>query len=263
MNLKGKIAVVTGGGSGIGRAMAERFHAEDAEAVVIADIDDASAEEAAKSVRGISFRCDVGNEADIGRLVRDVESRYGVIDLFCSNAGIVHFHQNGNLTGSNPDNEWNRGWQTNVMAHIYAARACLPGMIARRSGWFLNTISAAGLLSHIGNPIYSVTKHAAIGFAESLAISHRDDGIGVSILCPQAVRTKMLGNQAGAHSKDGVLTPEQVAESVVQGLSEQRFLILPHPQVGEYFKNKADNYDRWLSGMVRLRRNMTRIGSSI
>ena len=151
---------------------------------------------------------------------------------------------------------WEQAWAVNVMAHVYSARAALPGMIERKSGWFLNTASAAGLLTQIGSAIYSTTKHAAVGFAESLAITHKNDGIGVSVLCPQAVDTPMLGGARGSQSVDGVLSAEEVAESVVEGLAAETFLILPHPQVLEYMRRKTGDYDRWLRGMVRLRQSV-------
>jgi short-subunit dehydrogenase len=154
---------------------------------------------------------------------------------------------------STGDEGWALGWGVNVMAHVYAARAALPGMIARGEGYFLNTVSAAGLLSQIGSAVYSTTKHAAVGFAESLAITHRNQGIRVSILCPQAVDTPMLGGARGSQNIDGVLTPEQVADSVVQGMGNESFVILPHEKVLTYMRGKTFDYDRWIGGMARLR----------
>ena len=182
----------------------------------------------------------------------------GPIDLFCSNAGILPIDADPDNAASTPELEWNRAWAVNVMAHVHAARALLPRMIARKSGYFLQTVSAAGLLSQIGSAAYSTTKHAAIGFAESLAITHKDHGIKVSVLCPQAVQTPMIAGQKmmGADI-DGVITAEAVADAVIEGLREETFLILPHPNVATYVAKKAENYDRWLGGMAKLRRSLS------
>jgi NAD(P)-dependent dehydrogenase (short-subunit alcohol dehydrogenase family) len=207
----------------------------------------------AAQVGGLGMGCNVAHEPDVTALARAGETRFGRVDLFCSNAGVSVRDADLENAASTPDDGWALGWSVNVMAHVYAARACLPGMIARGEGYFLNTVSAAGLLSQIGSAIYSTTKHAAVGFAESLAITHAHHGIKVSILCPQAVDTPMLGGARGSQSVDGVLSPEQVAETVVEGLAGERFLILPHPQVVTYMQRKTADYDRWLRGMVRLR----------
>ena len=253
MKLQGKVVVVTGGASGIGKALVERFHKEGAEAIVVGDLNASGAEEVARSVGGIPVGADVTQEADVRRLVSAAEDRFGRIDLFCSNAGVSVRDADLDNAASAADAGWALAWGVNVMAHVYAARAALPGMIARRSGYFLNTVSAAGLLSQIGSAVYSTTKHAAIGFGESLAITHRQHGIGVSLLCPQAVDTPMLGGARGSQSVDGVLSPEDVAESVVTGLADERFLILPHEQVLTYMQRKTGDYDRWIRGMARLR----------
>jgi NAD(P)-dependent dehydrogenase (short-subunit alcohol dehydrogenase family) len=259
MHVTGRVVVVTGGADGIGRALVERFHKEGAKAIVVADRNAAGAEAVAKSVCGLAMTCDVGKETDIQNLVSEAASRAGPIDLFCSNAGIGDFRGDPNDATSSPNEQWQRGWQVNVMAHVYAARACLPSMISRGRGTFLNTISAAGLLNQIGNAVYGVTKHAAVGFAEILAITHRDQGIRVSILCPQAVDTAMLrAGGEGSQHVDGVLTPEDVAQCVVDGLADERFLILPHPQVLGYMRKKADNYDRWIAGMAKFRRSFAK-----
>lgn len=253
MNVQGKIVIVTGGASGIGKAMVERFHKEGAEAILVADLNGEGAEAVAASVGGIGLKIDVTKDADVTLLARTAEDRFGRIDLFCSNAGVSVRDADRDNAASTPDEGWTLGWGVNVMAHVYAARAALPGMIARGEGYFLNTVSAAGLLSQIGSAIYSTTKHAAVGFSESLAITHRNQGIGVSILCPQAVETPMLGGARGSQNVDGVLTPEEVAGSVVEGLARESFLILPHPQVVTYMQRKTSDYDRWIGGMARLR----------
>jgi len=250
MQLKDKVVVVTGGANGIGRALCRRFAAEGASGVVIADLDTDRAKQLAEEINGLAVTTDVTVEAEIIRLVSQTTDAFGPIDLFCSNAGIA-------IDGDEKtaDGDWKRIWDVNVMAHIYAARAVLPGMFARGNGYLLQTASAAGLLAQIGSAPYSVTKHAAVAFAEWLAITYGDAGIKVSCLCPQGVRTRMLlGAQGGvgAFLQEGALEPEQVAEAVVQGLAEERFLILPHPEVAQYFRRKADDYDRWLRGMRRL-----------
>jgi NAD(P)-dependent dehydrogenase (short-subunit alcohol dehydrogenase family) len=255
MDVNGKVVVVTGGADGIGRALCERFHKEGAKAVVVADRNAAGARAIAASVNGLAFECDVANEADIVRVVEETERQAGPIALFCSNAGIGDFKGAPDNSASSPNEQWTRGWAVNVMAHVYAARALLPRMVARGGGHFLNTISAAGLLNQIGNAVYGTTKHAAVGFAENLAFTHRDQGIRVSILCPQGVDTEMLrASGHGPQHLDGVLTPAQVADFVVEGLAAERFCILPHPQVLQYMRNKTENYDRWIAGVAKLRR---------
>ena len=205
--------------------------------------------------RGLAMRCDVSVESEIVALVEETERRFGPIDLFCSNAGIGIADGPGGMATSSPNRDWQRIWEVNLMAHVYAARAVLPGMIERGEGYLLNTSSAAGLLSQIGSAPYSTTKHAAIGFAESLAITHGDQGIRVSVLCPQGVATPMTAGQGDApHATNGMLQPSDVAEAVVRDLEEERFLILPHPQVLTYIQRKTSDYDRWLSGMRRFRR---------
>lgn len=257
MIVKGKIVVVTGGATGIGRALAERFHKEGARHVAVVDLDGDRAKAVASLVGGKAHVADVSREADIIRVVKETEA-VGPIDLFCSNAGIADGDPDQGNAASSPNEVWQRAWSVNVMAHIYAARAVLPSMIARKSGYFLNTISAAGLLSQIGSAVYSTTKHAAVGFAESLAITHHDDGIRVSMLCPQAVDTEMLRRGGeGAQHVDGVLTPDQVAQTVVEGIEREAFVILPHPVVATYMSRKTSDYDRWIGGMARFRRKMT------
>jgi NAD(P)-dependent dehydrogenase (short-subunit alcohol dehydrogenase family) len=270
MDIHGKIVLVTGGGAGIGRALAERFHAEGAAGVAVADLDGDRAAAVAAAIGGLGIAADVSREDDVRRAIRRTEERFGPIDLLCSNAGILFTDAPGWTAVSQTDAQWEKIWKVNVMAHVWGARAVLPGMIRRGGGYLLHTASAAGLLSQIGDASYSTTKHAAIGFAESLAITHGDQGIKVSVLCPQAVDTAMLrgavGEQpevpegqdgaAGAATVDGVLSAEEVAAAAVEGLRDERFLILPHPQVSEYLRRKASDYDRWLAGMRRFRRSL-------
>jgi NAD(P)-dependent dehydrogenase (short-subunit alcohol dehydrogenase family) len=241
-------------------ALARRFKADGAKHITVADLDGEKVQAAGKEIGGLGIQCDVSRESDIQNVVAQTEKAAGPIDLFCSNAGIAISDPDFGNAASAPDAAWEKNWRIHVMAHVYAARAVLPGMIARKQGYLLNTVSAAGLLSQIGSGTYSATKHAAIGFAEHLAITHRDDGIKVSVLCPQAVRTAMLGdseNDAGKSAAvDGVLTPEAVADIVVQGIEKETFAILPHPQVAQYALKKASDYDRWIGGMTKLRRTM-------
>ncbi len=253
MKVEGKVVIVTGGASGIGKALVERFHKEGAAALIVADLNGEGAKAVAEQVGGLSLRTDVTKEADVQALARLAEDRFGRIDLFCSNAGVSVRDADMENAASTGNEGWELGWGVNVMAHVYAARAALPGMIARGDGYFLNTVSAAGLLSQIGSAIYSTTKHAAVGFGESLAITHKNHGIKVSILCPQAVDTPMLGGAQGSQNVDGVLSPADVAQTVVEGLDLETFLILPHPQVLTYMQRKTSDYDRWIGGMARLR----------
>jgi NAD(P)-dependent dehydrogenase (short-subunit alcohol dehydrogenase family) len=251
MELAGKVVIVTGAASGIGRAMAQRFAAEGARGIAVADRDEAGAAAVADAIgadRAVAVPTDVSDEAQVQRLVDRTSDHFGgaPIDLFCSNAGIA---TGGGVEAST--DEWQRIWDINVMAHVFAARAVLPGMLARGEGYLLNTASAAGLLTQIGSAPYAVTKHAAVSLAEWLSITHGDAGIKVSCLCPQGVRTPMLGD-GGALLGPGAIEPEQVAEAVVEGLRREEFLILPHPEVREYFRRKGDDYERWLKGMRRL-----------
>jgi len=250
MELKDKIIVVTGAASGIGRALAVRFAAEGAKFVACADRDEAGAKATAEMMGGRAFKVDVSHEAEILALIETVETEHGPIDLFCSNAGI------GVGGGAEtPDDAWQRIWDINVMAHVWAARHLVPRMVARGGGYLMNTASAAGLLSQIGSAPYAVTKHAAVGLAEWLAITHGDEGIKVSVLCPQAVRTAMTaGNPDGVASIDGMMEPEVLCESVVRAIAAEEFLILPHPEVLQYMRNKTNDYGRWLGGMRKLNR---------
>ena len=257
MKVKDRIVVVTGGADGIGKALCERFHKEGAKAVIVADLNGGEAETVAESVGGKAYTCDVANEADIIRIVEETERNIGPIDLFCSNAGLVDREASPDNVGSATNESWTRSWNVHVMAHVYAARAMLPRMIKRGGGYFLNTSSAAGLLSQIGSAVYATTKHAAVAFAEILAITHRDQGIRVSVLCPQGVDTPLLrAGTRGPQHLDGVLTVEECADAVIKGLEAESFLILPHPEVATYVRNKGENYERWLGGMVKLKRKL-------
>ena len=263
-------AVVTGGGHGIGRALCRRL-ARDGVTVVVAELEPDAAASVAADIGGIAQVVDVGDEAAVQALVESVERDVGPIDLFVSNAGVGYGDANGNAAsregGMIPcDDRWQACWNVNVMAHVYAARALLPRMIARGGGYLVNVASAAGLLSQLGDAAYSATKHAAVGFAESLAITHGEQGIRVSVVCPQAVATRMIGIEDDAESVDGgfggndvdgILSPDQVADDVVAGIHAGRFLVLPHPQVHTYFQRKAADHDRWIAGMQRFRRKLT------
>lgn len=256
MELSGKVVVLTGAASGIGKALAARFAKAGVEGLVLADLDGHRVKTVASELAATGLGADVSKEADVQAVVQAAMDGFGRIDLFCSNAGISIRDPDIDNAASAPNEAWEKAWGVNVMAHVYAARACLPGMIERGEGYFLNTVSAAGLLSQIGSAVYSTTKHAAIGFGEHLAIAHKDHGIRVSLLCPQAVDTPMLGGAGGAQNVDGVMTPEAVADVVVEGLADERFLILPHDQVTTYMQRKTSDYDRWIGGMARLRRSV-------
>ena len=258
MELNSKVVVVTGGASGIGTGLCRRFREEGVRALIIADLNGEAVTALADELDAVGVTLDVRDEAAIAKMVSEVEAQFGQIDLFCSNAGILNLDGGDFWATSSANEVWQANWEIHVMAHVYAARACLPAMIGRGEGYFLHTISAAGLLSQPYTAAYATTKHAAIGFAESLAISHGDDGIKVSCLCPQAVDTAMLGGtDGGSAGIDGILSPAQVAQAVIDGLREESFLILPHEQVEQYHLNKAQNYNRWIGGMRKLRRSMS------
>jgi NAD(P)-dependent dehydrogenase (short-subunit alcohol dehydrogenase family) len=247
MWLQDKVAVVTGGANGIGAALCRRFTAEGARGVVVADLDAAGAKAVAKDIGGLAVTVDVSVEADIRRLVAESMKKFGPIDLFCSNAGIA--------TGGGPeasDDDWQRIWEINLMAHVYAARAVLPAMLERGEGYLLQTASAAGLLTSIGSAPYAVTKHAAVALAEWLSITYGPT-IKVSCLCPQGVMTNMLMRPDAGPASEALraeaVTAEHVADCVVEGLAAETFLILPHPIVAKYVSNRANDRDRWLRGM--------------
>ncbi|HEY8525645.1 MAG TPA: SDR family oxidoreductase [Acidimicrobiales bacterium] len=285
MELADRIVVVTGGASGIGRALCERFAAAGARTVAVVDRDAEGAARVAAGLgdRALAVAADVGVEADVRAAVDRVEREAGPIDLFASNAGLVG---GGGLDAN--DEVWSALWSVNVMAHVYAARALVPRMVERGGGYLLTTASAAGLLTNLGNAPYSVTKHAAVALAEWIAITYGDRGIKVSCLCPMAVDTPMLrggapvagpdsadtdpaGGLDGADPADrapadalaanaaavqGVVSPERVADAVVEGLADERFLILPHPEVADYERRRAGDRDRWLAGMRRLQASL-------
>jgi NAD(P)-dependent dehydrogenase (short-subunit alcohol dehydrogenase family) len=270
MELKGRIAVVTGGAHGIGAGICRALHQEGARPLII-DRDYEAGEAIAAELDSESFVCDVGDEYRFAQLIGNIETVVGPIDLFVSNAGVAY---GDGPTGAvsrvgilNPSVErWESCWQINVMAHVYAARVLVPRMIERGGGYLVNVASAAGLLSQIGDAAYATTKHAAVAFAESLRITHGDDGIGVSVVCPQAVATRMIGfdeetgelNLAdiGGAELDGILSTDELADHVINGIKEERFMILPHPQVATYFQRKAEDYDRWVEGMRRFRKKL-------
>ncbi len=258
MQVAGKVAVVTGGANGIGRALCEALHRAGAAKVIVADLDIEGARSVAAAIDGAAFQCDVAQEKNIIHVIEETERQFGAIALFCSNAGIGGgFDPLSENAGGASDEPFARSWAIHVMAHVYAARHLIPRMKARGGGYFLNTISAAGLLSQVGSPAYSTTKHAAVGFAENLAIAHKAHGIKVSILCPQGVDTNMLrAIPKGPQSGDGDLSPEQVAQDALDGIEREIFLILPHPQVLGYMRNKSENYDRWISGMAKIQAKM-------
>ncbi|MCU1356587.1 MAG: oxidoreductase short chain dehydrogenase/reductase family [Acidimicrobiales bacterium] len=258
MELRDRIAVVTGGAKGIGFALAEAFVAEGARGVAVVDLAQADVDAAAARLgdAAIGLAADVSDAAAVRALVAEVEERLGPIDLFVSNAGI------GTGAGVEATDEvWDRIWRVNVLAHVHAAEAVLPSMLARGEGYLLSTASAAGLLSQIGDLPYSVTKHAAVSVAEWLAITYGDRGIKVSCLCPQGVRTDLLANAMGISSVEtvvsqGLLEPAEVAAAVVAGIGAEQFLILPHPEVARYYQRRATDPDRWLAGMRRLQANI-------
>ena len=250
MELKDKIIVVTGAASGIGRAMCIRYAAEGAKAVICVDRDEVGAQETAKQINSIAIKVDVADEAQIKSMIDRVEAEVGPIDLFCSNAGI-------SVAGGVevPNDEWQRIWDINVMSHVWAARHLVPMMAARGGGYLLNTSSAAGLLNQVGSAPYGVTKHAAVGLAEWMAMTYGDQGIKVSVLCPQAVRTEMTrGHEDHVAAIDGMMEPGVVAEACVQTIRDETFLVLPHKEVIGYMKAKTENYDRWIGGMRKLNR---------
>jgi NAD(P)-dependent dehydrogenase (short-subunit alcohol dehydrogenase family) len=254
VDVTGRVIVVTGGARGIGRALANRFAQARAKAVIVADLDLDGASAVARAIDGTAVQCDVSRESDVKQLVDRVEAEHGRIDIFCSNAGIA--------VGGGPEatnDAWQRIWDVNLMSHVFVARHALPGMLNRHEGYILGTVSAAGLLNHVFAAPYGVTKAAALSLFEWLSIAHGGEGIRVSCLCPQGVKTDMLAAERRLgldFLTANALEPEAVAEIVLTGIHDERFLILPHPEVAEYFHRKANDYDRWLKGMQRLRANI-------
>ncbi|MCA9026631.1 MAG: SDR family oxidoreductase [Planctomycetaceae bacterium] len=260
MNIRDKIIIVTGGAHGIGRAMCERFASEGARHVVVADLDESTSRNVASQINGTALLCDVSCEADIQEIVSHTLDVHGHIDLFCSNAGIT------TKGGAEvPDADWQRLWNVNVMAHVYAARAVLPSMLERGEGYLLHTSSAAGLMTEIGSAPYSVTKHAVIAFAEWLSIHYQKKGLRISCLCPAGVATDFLDLDDPIHQFLHVssVPPEDVADAVVRGLADERFLIIPdqHLPVQEFFAYKGEDYDRWLKNFARINEKLERIKS--
>ena len=256
MQIKDKDAIVTGGGSGIGEALAKRFHDEGASGVVVVDRDGSNAERVAQTIGATAVELDVTDESGIVDLVNQTVKDHGTLDIFVSTAGYV---TQGGVEADN--DEIQRMWEVHVMSHIYAARASIPVMVANGGGYLLNTASAAGLLTQLGSMQYSITKAAAVSLGEFLAITYGERGIRVSMLCPQAVETNILANSPdrldqdrgtpGSAAGDGVLTAEQLADTVIECMTEERFLVLPHPEVQTYRERKANDVDRWISGMQR------------
>lgn len=266
MELHNTVALVTGGAHGIGRALCRAFHIEGVR-VAVADLDLEGAAKVASEIDGLALRVDVSQEQEIIAAVEKTERVLGPVDICVSNAGVA-FGDGPNGAASAPNEHWRSCLDINLMAHVYAARVMIPRMLERGSGCLVNVASAAGLLSQIGEAAYSASKHAAVGFAEALAITHGDDGIHVCLVCPQAVATRMIGVDEdteiedgqggfGGNDVDGILSAEYVADCILAGIEEERFLVLPHPQVSTYFQRKADDHDRWIGGMRRFRRNLT------
>jgi len=265
MELNDTVAFVTGGAHGIGRALCRALRLEGAR-VAVADLDFEGAGRVAAEIDGLALALDVSRQADLVAAIDRVEQELGPIGLFVSNAGVA-FGDGPDGAASAPDEHWRACLDVNLMAHVYAARAMVPRMKARGGGCLVNIASAAGLLSQVGEAAYTASKHAAVGFAESLAITHGDDGIQVVLACPQAVATRMIGVDEdsgaeepgggfGGNDVDGVLSPEYVADCILAAVQDGRFLVLPHPQVATYFQRKADDHDRWINGMRRFRRRL-------
>lgn len=265
MKVKNRVALVTGGAHGIGRALCRALNIEGAR-VAVADLDFEGAGKIAAEIGGLALKVDVASEADIIAAVERTEKELGPIDIFVSNAGVA-FGDGPDGAASAPDENWRACLDINLMAHVYAARAMVPRMKERGGGSLVNVASAAGLLCQVGEAAYTASKHAAVGFAESLAITHNDDGIHVCLVCPQAVATRMIGVDEdseledgstgfGGNDVDGILSTEYVADCILAGIENERFLVLPHPQVSNYFQRKAADHDRWINGMKRFKRQL-------
>jgi NAD(P)-dependent dehydrogenase (short-subunit alcohol dehydrogenase family) len=265
MEINNRVALVTGGAHGIGRALCRALKMQGAK-VAVADLDLGAAEKIAAETGGLALQMDVSNPDDLAAGIERTEAELGPIDIFVSNAGVA-FGDGSSGAASAPDEHWQACLQVNLMAHVFAARIMVPKMKERGGGCLVNVASAAGLLSQVGEAAYTASKHAAVGFAESLAITHGDDGIQVVLVCPQAVATRMIGVDEdtetedgsagfGGNDIDGILSADYVADCILAGIEEERFLVLPHPQVRTYFQRKADDHDRWIGGMCRFRRTL-------
>jgi len=270
MEINNRVALVTGGAHGIGRALCRALKMEGAK-VAVADLDFGAAQKVAAETSGLALQMDVSNPDNLAAGVERTEAELGPIDIFVSNAGVA-FGDGPDGAASAPDEHWRACLDINLMAHVYAARIMVPKMKERGGGCLVNVSSAAGLLAQVGEAAYTASKHAAVGFAESLAITHGDDGIHVVLVCPQAVATRMIGvdedteaedgsSGFGGNDIDGILSTEYVADCILAGIQEERFLVLPHPQVSTYFQRKADDHDRWIGGMRRFRRRLMGEGS--
>lgn len=252
MQLEGKVIVITGAGSGIGAAMARRFSTESPAGLMLADLNSETVGAVAADIGAAHYQMDVSDPEANRQLIESTEAMFGPVDLFCANAG----YGVAGTEQSDPES-WDDMWRVNVMSHIHAAKHLIPGWLARGQGYFLSTASAAGLLTNLGAAQYSVTKHAAVAFAEWLAVTYGEKGVKVSCLCPQFVNTPLIDAMSELDSlitTAAVLEPEAVADAVVDGLDGESFLILPHPEVKDYFQNKAGGYDRWIAGMQKLQR---------
>ncbi|MDG0969400.1 MAG: SDR family NAD(P)-dependent oxidoreductase [Porticoccaceae bacterium] len=254
MNFEEKVVVVTGGANGIGKALCEQFSAAGAKVVVV-DLEEQAAETVAASVGGLGLKADVGCEADIQGVIVKTEATLGPIDIFVSNAGVSFGDGPGWLAASASNKAWEISWNVNVMAHVFAARAVVPGMIKRGGGYLVNVASGASLLCQMGDAAYSTTKTAALGFAESLSITHGDDNISVSVVCPLYVATRMTEGGRGVSGMDAIMSADDAAKAVLVGMAKQQFLIMPHEELDMYAKRKGADYDRWLGGMRRMRRD--------
>jgi NAD(P)-dependent dehydrogenase (short-subunit alcohol dehydrogenase family) len=255
MQMKGRIAFVTGAGRGIGRAVCREVLRRGAAGVVIADLDGAQAQATAAELGGLGLQCDVSSESAVQAAVTAAIAHYGRVDVLLSNAGFGSSALDLDDALAEPNDLWTRMWQVHVMSHVYASRAVLPGMLERGEGYLVNVASAAGLLCQVGDAAYSATKHAAVGLAESLAITYGERGIRVSVVCPQYIATAITGHdeQLPDDAPPGLLSVEQAAIAIVDGLEAEQFLLLTHPEVLTFFQRKAADYDRWVGGMRRLR----------
>ena len=255
MDLSGKRFIITGGSHGIGKGLAEALHAEGVVQLFIADLDEAAGQSVADTVGGVFVKLDVSDESAVAKAIQEIETNHGPIDGLFSNAGIMYTDGPTFTAYGQSTEQWQKVWAVNVLAHVHFARALMPHFLNRGAGLFVITASAAGLLNQMGDAAYSTTKHAAVGYAESLAITHGDDGVQVSVLCPQAVESNMTKGAAGASATlDGMLSAAEMAKRSLVGIKAGQFMIRPHPEVEQYYKNKAENYDRWVGGMRKLRR---------